>query len=481
MSTKRREYEYGRIVSVDIVPLGDNLAVDATAGATSITVEDACDFDEDGGLLLLDAVVYAYATWVEDDSTGVGTLSGLLPPLAANATEGTVVAVYDPMYATAATDKVAQVEVVGDDGNVDMLEADIALHLVDKIDEGVRGVNGEQVKLELEGDEWVIIDIFGLGDPNASGTLFKRDAMTVAATGAQTFPLTYEPIQDSLHLRWEPINLDDTAWTRAGKIVTIPTPNYFEVGDVLTAKYAYRKGSITPAVDFPALVLGHNPILYFRHGEPSGTTMLDSSGNGHHGVYTGSPTLGASGLLTGSTDTCMSLNGTSQYGRVAYASWMDAMYNGSASWFALARPTSVSGPYAIIDRDTGAGAARVFQFRISSAHVELIIWTATAGPFTVTGSSTLSTSTTYKLGATFDAATGVAKVFVNGAVDGTLTGITGGGLAFGNIGSAGVSIGVNNSAASAADTAWFPGKIDESALFASLLTDADMADMAAAA
>lgn len=479
MSTKRREYEYGRLVSVDIVPLGDNLAADATAGATSITVEDACDFDEDGGLLLLDAVVYAYATWVEDDSTGVGTLSGLLPPLAANATEGTVVAVYDPMYATAATDKVAQVEVVGDDGNVDMLEADIALHLVDKIDEGVRGVNGEQVKLELEGDEWVIIDIFGLGDPNASGTLFKRDAMTVAATGAQTFPLTYEPIQDSLHLRWEPINLDDTAWTRAGKIVTIPTPNYFEVGDVLTAKYAYRKGSITPAVDFPALVLGYNPLAYYRHGEPSGTTMVDSSGNGHHGTYTGSPTLGASGLLTGSSDTAVSLNGSTQYGRVAYGSWLDDMSVQSASWFSLARPTSVSGPYVMLDRDTGTGGARIFQFGINASHLYLAIWTATGGLFILTGSTTLSTSTTYKLGATFDGAAGVAKVFVNGALDGTLTGITGGPLVISSL--APLSVGVNNSAPAGADVAWFPGKLDESIIFGSLLTESDMADLAAAA
>jgi hypothetical protein len=243
VSTKRREYEYGKIVSVDVVPLGDNLAADVTAGASSITVEDAADFDEDGGQLLLAGTVYAYSTWTEDDATGVGTITLTGSTVAANAFEGDAVAVYDPLYLVAASDKVAQVEVVGDDGNVDMLEAGIALHLVDKLDEGVRGNNGEQVKLELEGDEWVVVDIPGLGDPSASGTLFKRDAMTVAAVGAQTFALAHEPLPDSLHLRWEPINLDDTEWSRVGSVVTIPTPNYFKVGDVLTAKYAYQGGS----------------------------------------------------------------------------------------------------------------------------------------------------------------------------------------------------------------------------------------------
>jgi hypothetical protein len=246
MSTRSREYEYGKIVSVDVVPLGDNLAADVAIGATSITVEDAADFDEDGGLLLLGGIVYGYSTWTEDDDTGIGTIT-LTSALTADASENDAVAVYDPLYSTAATDKVAQVEVIGDDGNVDMLEADIALHLVDKIEEGVRGNNGEQVKLELEGDRWAIVDISGMGKAESSGTLFKRDAMTVSATGTQTFTLSYEPIPDSLHVRWEPINMDDTEWTLAGKVLTIPaTLNPFEVGDTITAKYAYLKGVTNP-------------------------------------------------------------------------------------------------------------------------------------------------------------------------------------------------------------------------------------------
>lgn len=39
-------------------------------------------------------------------------------------------------------------------------------------------------------------------------------------------------------------------------------------------------------------VLALSPLVYFRLGETSGTTAVDSSGNGHNGTYHGSPTFG---------------------------------------------------------------------------------------------------------------------------------------------------------------------------------------------
>ena len=243
MSTLSRAYEYGRIVSVDLIPLGGSLAADAASAATSITVEDASDFDENGGSLLLNGVVYAYSTWTEDDATGVGTITIPAPGLTGAAVEGDMVAVYDTLYLTASTFKQAEVAVTGDDGNVDTLPAAIADHLVDKIDEGIRGLTGESVKLELDGDEWVIVDIYGLGDPNASGAQFlNTDTMTVTVTGAQAFPLTRLPITGSEHVRWGGVDLLPSEWSRAGRIVTIPTPNYAKVGDIYTAAYAYRVG-----------------------------------------------------------------------------------------------------------------------------------------------------------------------------------------------------------------------------------------------
>lgn len=43
------------------------------------------------------------------------------------------------------------------------------------------------------------------------------------------------------------------------------------------------------------------PAGYWRLGEPSGTTCTDSSGNGRHGTYVGSPGLNLSGIRAGNT------------------------------------------------------------------------------------------------------------------------------------------------------------------------------------
>ena len=237
MSTLSRDYEYGRIVSVDVVTLGDNLAADAAIAATTITVEDAADFDEDGGQLVLNAVVHTYAAC--DDDTGI--ISGLDPALAVAAVEGDDVSVYDPLYATVATDKVAQVAVIGDDGAVDMLECAIALHLIDALDEGVRGDNGESVKLELDGGEWVVVDLRGLGDPASTGTLWARDSFTLGSAGAQAVTLTYDPIPTSEDVKWNGLGQSD--WTRSGRVVSLAESG-LEVDDKVEVHYQRLGGNV---------------------------------------------------------------------------------------------------------------------------------------------------------------------------------------------------------------------------------------------
>lgn len=44
-------------------------------------------------------------------------------------------------------------------------------------------------------------------------------------------------------------------------------------------------------------VLADSPLVYWRLGETSGTTATDASGNGMHGTYANSPTLGVTSLL----------------------------------------------------------------------------------------------------------------------------------------------------------------------------------------
>lgn len=58
-------------------------------------------------------------------------------------------------------------------------------------------------------------------------------------------------------------------------------------------------GSVSATVaGYKAAVLADNPLGYWRLLETSGTTAVDSSGNGHNGTYTGTFTLGATSPIT---------------------------------------------------------------------------------------------------------------------------------------------------------------------------------------
>jgi hypothetical protein len=58
-------------------------------------------------------------------------------------------------------------------------------------------------------------------------------------------------------------------------------------------------------------VLADGPIAYWRLGERTGTTAVDSSGHAHTGTYMGGVTLGVPGALVGDFDTAARFNGTS--------------------------------------------------------------------------------------------------------------------------------------------------------------------------
>jgi hypothetical protein len=71
-------------------------------------------------------------------------------------------------------------------------------------------------------------------------------------------------------------------------------------------------------------VLADSPLCFLRLGEASGTTAADSSGNSHAGTYAASPTLGATGLIAGDSDTAVTFNGSSQYVSIDNSSgWAD--------------------------------------------------------------------------------------------------------------------------------------------------------------
>jgi hypothetical protein len=60
---------------------------------------------------------------------------------------------------------------------------------------------------------------------------------------------------------------------------------------------------------YQAAVTADTPYVYYRQGEDSGPTAVDSSGNGRNGTYLGTPTFGQAGLGPAS-DTAVSYDGS---------------------------------------------------------------------------------------------------------------------------------------------------------------------------
>jgi hypothetical protein len=68
--------------------------------------------------------------------------------------------------------------------------------------------------------------------------------------------------------------------------------------------------SSTPTVPYSSIVLGDHPLVYYRLDD-SGSSAIDSSGNGLNGTYgASSVTRGTAGLLAGDADTAIANDGT---------------------------------------------------------------------------------------------------------------------------------------------------------------------------
>lgn len=147
--------EYGRVETVSIEPRRAALLAGTPAGAMALVVDDPVDFDETGGTLLIAEQVVKYTS--VDDDTGTITLAA---PLAVAADADDWVHVYDTLHERPAVEKVATVRGEADDDDGDTLEAVVSHALFDRLEEGTRVADeGELVALELDGDEWLVVNI----------------------------------------------------------------------------------------------------------------------------------------------------------------------------------------------------------------------------------------------------------------------------------------------------------------------------------
>lgn len=240
---------------------GGVLTADLAIGDTVLHVDDTADFDEDASLrdasLVLnvdfdavgnqtDGTALAYTTC--DDDAGTVTLAAV-SPLAAST--GDRVYLQDPVSGGLVGRVELLVSIDGGDSTGDPVPAYIDVALL----EAAGDVDLNEMAVELDEDEDGQLYVSGFpGMVTRQGAVrFKAlDSHTVTTLGDQTMALTYLPIPESEHLRWNSQSQDYDDFSRDARIVTIPDPDgVLELGDRLTMQYAYTYGVATPLLSIP--------------------------------------------------------------------------------------------------------------------------------------------------------------------------------------------------------------------------------------
>jgi hypothetical protein len=249
-------------------------------------------------------------------------------------------------------------------------------------------------------------------------------------------------------------------WPTTGETKTFTFTN--------TTAYLYYRLDVTANNGDTYLSVGILDIGQF-------SVMADSSGNGRNGTYGGSPTLGATGLVTGDTDKAVTFNGTSQQAQVPYGSWLNTS---ALTLEAIIKLTSVTGSYAILDRD-GWNNPQTFSFQVVSGKLQLTFWLALGGPFTCTGTTSLTAGTKYHVAAKFDPAASLATVLLNGVPDGTYS--TAGGSAMQTAATTPLTVAAayEPSAGGGPYFSRFAGTMDEAAYYGTALSGTRIAAHAA--
>lgn len=212
-------------------------------------------------------------------------------------------------------------------------------------------------------------------------------------------------------------------------------------------------------------VLADSPLAYWRLGESSGTTMLDSSSNGRNGTYQGGPSLGATGLLLDDSNTAVVFDGVDDVSLVPAAAWMTAP---SFTAEAIFSPSTIAaGAGTIVCRN---GAGPVWILRREGA--KILGYVFAGGLFkSITSTTTLVAGLRYHAVLTYDGST--LRLYVGGSFETSLA-VTGLSTAT----TSPVSIGANSLAT---PSECFAGTIDEVAFYGSALSAGRLAAHAAAA
>lgn len=225
-------------------------------------------------------------------------------------------------------------------------------------------------------------------------------------------------------------------------------------------------------------VTADTPLVWYRRGESAGPSAVDSSGNGRHGTYAGSPTFGVAGLINNDTDTAVNQVGfaSAQGSRTPNAAWMQLTQFTIEAWVKLTSKTGNGGTsYNIIAARSaifnGAGSADSWVLGVIGDQWRFVK-TSGSSPSTVIATGTPALATRYHVVVTVDGPAQTYKLRVNNSLLQTATSV--GSL---NTGTQDLTVGMCDGQGWSPSTNFhrFDGIIDEVALYSGVLADARIA------
>lgn len=221
------------------------------------------------------------------------------------------------------------------------------------------------------------------------------------------------------------------------------------------------QGGAAPSGSYFDEVTADGPVLWWRHGEPSGTTMLAQAGT--NGVYVATPGLGQPALYSGGPTTMEASAG----GRGEYTGTIPSLPQLTVE--CIVRFNAIGSFRGLVSNDYSFG--RAWQMRLNGSDFEFV--KIQGGVHTQAASSVISAATTYHLAVSVSN-TGVIILYVNGTAVSTSAAV--GGTNYGGLGGA-IEIGyMTGGGGSSADA-----RFSESAIYDKALSPARILAHSAAA
>jgi outer membrane protein assembly factor BamB len=169
-----------------------------------------------------------------------------------------------------------------------------------------------------------------------------------------------------------------------------------------------------PSSAYANAVLNSAPVAYYRLTD-SGTTAVDSSGNGLNGTIGSGVTTGLPGLVQSSTDTAMGLPGAqSATGAVVVKANAKFQAQAQVSIEAFVQLNAAPKPYAVLLSYGSDSTFAPYDLYLTPGGNLSAQFTLTSGELIVSAPAPLALNTTYDAVATYDGTTG--SLYLNGAL-----------------------------------------------------------------